>query len=124
MVVTHWGSVSFDHKDVFRATEFSVTKRIGAGVRGVGAGVEWTKVERNRLGDALSNMNRWLKDALFGQCHGDLAPAGVGVAAPPVTGWSRSVREMRGDRVDGDVPGSRRWIRPVARRIGGSPGWV
>ena len=63
-VVTNWGSVTFDHKDVFRATEYSVTKRIGAGVRGVGAGVEWTKVERSRLGDALSNMNRWLKDAL------------------------------------------------------------
>lgn len=64
-VELNWGSVTFSHKDVFRAEEYTVTSNFAPQVAGTGVGgVNWTKLPRKRLGDSLGAMNQWLKVAL------------------------------------------------------------
>jgi hypothetical protein len=61
----NWGSITFDHRDTFRATDYQVTKSFKPEAAGFSAGgVDWTRVPRGRLGDSLNSMNRWLKAAL------------------------------------------------------------
>jgi hypothetical protein len=61
-----WGGITFDHRETFRRPRFKVAKATFAPtVVGTSLGsVDWTTVERETLGDALSGMNRWLKAAL------------------------------------------------------------
>jgi hypothetical protein len=64
-VEENWGSLAFDHKDTFRATDYQVTKSFAPQALGFSLGsVDWTNVPRARLGDSLNAMNRWLKTAL------------------------------------------------------------
>jgi hypothetical protein len=62
-----WGGVTFDHRDIFRRRHFKITKASFAPTAmGVSLGsVDWTTVERETLGDALSGVNRWLKASLL-----------------------------------------------------------
>lgn len=61
----NWGSLAFDHRDTFRAKDYQVTGSLQPSVAGTGfGGASWTKVSRERLGDSLSSMNKWLKEAL------------------------------------------------------------
>jgi hypothetical protein len=61
----NWGSLTFDHKDTFRASQYEVTKSLRPQVAGTGLGaIDWKKIPRGRLGDSLNAMNRWLKEAL------------------------------------------------------------
>lgn len=61
-----WGGPTFDHRDTFRQQRFTVTKAsLAPSVMGNSLGsIDWTTVDRNTLGDALTGMNRWLKVAL------------------------------------------------------------
>jgi hypothetical protein len=64
-VQENWGSVAFDHRDIFRAKDYQVTRSFKPEAAGVSVGsVDWTRVPRARLGDSLNAMNRWLKTAL------------------------------------------------------------
>lgn len=64
-VETNWGSIAFDHRDMFRNKEYQVTKSFKPQAVGTSVGgVDWTNVHRDRLGDSLNTMNRWLKAAL------------------------------------------------------------
>ncbi len=61
----NWGSVAFNHRDIFRASNYQVTSTLEPQAAGFAVGsVEWTRVPRARLGDSLSAMNRWLKESL------------------------------------------------------------
>jgi hypothetical protein len=61
----NWGSVRFDHRDIFRAKDYQVTRSFKPEAGGVSVGgVDWTRVPRARLGDSLNSLNRWLKTAL------------------------------------------------------------
>lgn len=61
-----WGGIRFDHRETFKRQRFRVTRSSFAPtVMGTGlGGVDWTTVDRDRLGDMLYGMNRWLKAAL------------------------------------------------------------
>jgi hypothetical protein len=64
-VRTNWGSLAFDYKDTFRTESYHVTGRFEPSLLGTKlGGAEWSRVERNRLGDSLSAMNKWLREAL------------------------------------------------------------
>lgn len=63
-VESNWGSVTVDHRDLFRVEEYTVTTRFAPQAAGFGAGGGEWKVPRRRLGDSLGAMNQWLKHAL------------------------------------------------------------
>jgi hypothetical protein len=62
-----WGSATFDYRDTFTPTRYKVTTSLQPGALGFTLGSKnWEEVERERLGDSLSQMNRWLEEALIG----------------------------------------------------------
>jgi hypothetical protein len=56
----NWGSLQFDYRDIFTASQYKVVKtlKLPAG------SMEWQSVARSRLGDSLSSINRWLMECL------------------------------------------------------------